>query len=92
MCAYVFVSEGDRPVCLGGGLSCCNRDQGIVLLDVAGRVFTSVVLLAVVDEIDKRMGRAREAAFNSVHGPSLRKILKVYGIPRRMIAIIKDSY
>ena len=33
-----------------------------------------------------------KAAFDSVHRPSLWEILKIYGIPRKMVTIIKNSY
>ena len=107
----------------------CNNNRGITLLDIAGKVFSNIMLLRVKDEIDGKMrenqagfrkGRSCQdqifslnqiiekcleqqlpclvnfidfkAAFDSVHRPSLWEILRIYGIPRKMITIIKNSY
>ena len=107
----------------------CNKNRRITLLDIARKVFFTIMLLRVKDQLDCKMrenqagfrkGRSRvdqifslnqiiekcldqqlpclinfidfKAAFDSVHRPSLWEILKIYGIPTKIINIVRNSY
>ena len=117
------------PLPKKGDLSYCNNNRGITLLDIAGKVFFTIMLLRVKDELDDKMrdnqagfrkGRSCQdqifslnqiiekcldqqlpflinfidfkAAFDSVHRPSLWEILKIYGIPTKILNIVQNSY
>ena len=117
------------PLPKKGDLSFCNNNRGITLLDIAGKVFSTIQLMRVKEEVDIRMrenqagfrkGRSCsdqifslnqviekcldqqlpcfinfidfKAAFDSVHRPSLWEILKIYGIPSKIINLVKNSY
>ena len=117
------------PLPKKGDLTYCNNSRGITLIDIGGKVFSTIMLTRVKEAVDERMrenqagfrkGRSCQdqifclnqviekcldqqlpclinfidfkAAFDSVHRPSLWKILQLYGIPGKMINIIKSSY
>ena len=112
-----------------GDLSYCNNNRGITLLDIARKVFFTIMLLRVKAQLDCKMGENQagfrkgrscvdqiftlnqiiekcldqqlpclinfidfKAAFDSVHRPSLWEILKIYGIPTKIINIVGNSY
>ena len=117
------------PLPKKGDLSYCNNNRGITLLDIAGKVFFTIMLLRVKYQLDCKMRENQagfrksrscvdhifslnqviekcldqqlpclisfidfKAAFDSVHRPSLWEILKIYGIPTKIINIVRNSY
>ena len=117
------------PLPKKGDLSYCNNNRGITLLDIAGKVFFTIMLMRVKDQLDCKMREDQagfrkgrpcvdqifslnqiiekcldqqlpcliifidfKAAFDSVHRPSLWEILKIYGIPTKIINIVRNSY
>ena len=54
------------PLPKKGDLSYCNNNRGITLLDIAGKVFSNILLLRVKDEIDGKMSE-NQAGFRKSH-------------------------
>ena len=50
------------PLPKKGDLSFCNNNRGITLLDIAGKVFSTILLMRVKEEVDIRM-RENQAGF-----------------------------
>ena len=108
------------PLPKKGGITYCNNNRGITLIDIGGKFFSTIMLMGVKDAADMRMrenkagfrkGRSCQdqifclnqtiekcldqqlpcfinfidfkAAFDSVHHPSLWKIIHHYGITKR---------
>ncbi|VDP54866.1 unnamed protein product [Schistosoma curassoni] len=89
-----------------GNLSKCDNYTGITLPPIPGKVFNKVLLNRMKDFVDAQLrdqqagfrkdrsctDQIAKKAFNSVDRTTLWKILRHYGVPEKIVNIIRNSY
>ena len=78
-----------------GDLSCCDNYRGITLLSVPGKILNRIILERTLREQQAGFRQDNfvdyEKAFDSVDRETLWKVLRHYGVPNKLVNMIKNS-
>ena len=76
-----------------GDLSCCDNYRGITLLSVPGKILNRIILERTLREQQAGFRQDNfvdyEKAFDSVDRETLWKVLRHYGVPNKLVNMIK---